>query len=187
MELEAQLENPPRQAIISKAPFNVEINQVRYQVQALYDYELHGLVVSYAHHDGNAMLHKRWNDHLNAADLCVVWSSTAFDLNLNDYSFWNGQFTCNIKTSDSAAWARFDMNQLSNNHLLSNDNVIRNKIRDISIGDQIHIKGWLSEYASEGGGKRGTSITREDTGNGACETIFVTEFEILRASQNPWR
>ncbi len=133
------------------------------------------------------MLHKRWNDHLNAADICVVWSNTAFDLNLNDYSFWNGQFTCNIKTADSGAWARFDMHQLSNNHLLSSDKVIRNKIKDISVGDQIYIKGWLSEYASEGGSKRGTSITREDSGNGACETIFVTEFDILRASQNPWR
>ena len=79
------------------------------------------------------------------------------------------------------------MHQLSNNHLLSNDKVIRDKIKDISVGDQIYIKGWLSEYASEGGSKRGTSITREDSGNGACETIFVTEFEILRASQNPWR
>lgn len=133
------------------------------------------------------MLHKLWNDHLNASDVCVVWSDNAFDLNLNDYSFWNGQFTCNIKTSDSAAWARFDMKQLSNNHLLSNDELIRNKIKELSVGDQIYIKGWLSEYTSEGGGKRGTSITREDTGNGACETIFVTEFEILRASTNPWR
>lgn len=187
IQLEAGLEDPPLQTKISHPPFNVEVNAVNYQIQPLYDYALYGLVVSYAHHDGDTMLHKLWNDHLNTTDVCVVWSNSAFDLDLNDYSFWNGQFTCNIKTSDSAAWARFDMNQLSNNHLLSNDNVIRNKIKDISIGDQIYINGWLSEYASEGGSKRSTSITREDTGNGACETVFVTEFEILRASQNPWR
>jgi len=187
LQLEAALHNPPLQAAITKNPFTVEMNQVRYQVDPLYDYALYGLVVSYSHHNGDTMLHKLWNDHLNTADICVVWSNTAFDLDLNDYSFWNGQFTCNIKTSDSAAWARFDMNQLSNNHLLSDDKIIRRKIKDISVGDQIYIKGWLSEYASEGGGKRGTSITRNDTGNGACETIFVSDFEILRASQNPWR
>ncbi|MEZ0151649.1 MAG: hypothetical protein AB9Q18_05060 [Candidatus Reddybacter sp.] len=182
-----ELENPPLQTAINHAPFNVEVNAVNYQVQPLYDCALYGLVVSYAQHDGDTMLHKLWNDHLNTTDVCVVWSNSAFDLDLNDYSFWNGQFTCNIKTSDSAAWARFDMNQLPNNHLLSNDKAIRNKIKNISVGDQIYIKGWLSEYASEGGGKRDTSITREDTGNGACETIFITEFEILRASQNLWR
>ena len=107
------------------------------------------------------MLHKLWNDHLNASDVCVVWSKNAFDLNLNDYSFWNGQFTCNIKTSDTAAWRRFDMKQLSNNHLLSDSKLIRDKIKGISVGDQIYIKGWLSEYTSEGGGMRGTSITRQ--------------------------
>jgi len=183
----AGLKTQPQQVAVSLAPFSVEVNQVNYQVQALYDYSLYGLVVSYAHHDGDSMLHKLWNDHLNTSDVCVVWSNTAFDIDLNDYSFWNGQFTCNIKTADSAAWARFDMKQLSNNHLLSDDRIIRRKIKDISIGDQIYIKGWLSEYASEDGAKRGTSISREDTGNGACETIFVTEFDILRASKNPWR
>jgi len=187
LQLEAELENPPLQKIISKAPFTVAVNSVNYQIQPLYDYTLYGLVVSYAHHDGDTMLHKLWNDHLNTADVCVVWSNTAFDLDLNDYSFWNGQFTCNIKTSDSAAWARFNTHQLSNNHLLSDDPVLRSKIEGISVGDQIYIKGWLAEYGGDGGGKRGTSITREDTGNGACETIFVHEFDILRASSNPWR
>jgi len=187
VQLEAELANPPLQTAINLASFPVEVNQVSYQIQPLYDYALYGLVVSYAHHDGDSMLHKLWNDHLNTSDVCVVWSNTAFDLDLNDYSFWNGQFTCNIKTSDSAAWARFDMKQLSNNHLLSDDRVIRKKIKGISIGDQIYIKGWLSEYTGEDGGKRGTSITRDDSGNGACETIFVAEFDILRTSQNPWR
>ena len=185
--LDEGLKKPPLQAAINHPPFSANVNAINYQIQPLYDYTLYGLVVSYAHHDGDKMLHKLWNDHLNASDVCVVWSKNAFDLNLNDYSFWNGQFTCNIKTSDTAAWRRFDMKQLSNNHLLSDSKLIRDKIKGISVGDQIYIKGWLSEYTSEGGGMRGTSITREDTGNGACETIFVTEFEILRANKNPWR
>ena len=187
LQPEAGLKNPPLQTLISQAPFNTEMNQVRYQVQPLYDYALYGLVVSFAHHDGDSMLHKSWNDHLNTSDICVVWSDNAFNLDLNTYSFWNGQFTCNIKTSDSAAWARFNMTQLSNNHLLSNDPLLRSKIRDVAVGDQIYIKGWLAEYTSQGGGKRGTSIVRNDTGNGACETIFVSEFDILRTSTNPWR
>ena len=35
--------------------------------------------------------------------------------------------------------------------------------------------------------KRGTSLTRDDTGNGACETIYVQEVEVLRAGGGPWR
>jgi hypothetical protein len=29
---------------------------------------------------------------------------------------------------------------------------------------------------------RGTSVTRDDTGNGACETIFVRELSVLRTA-----
>jgi hypothetical protein len=34
---------------------------------------------------------------------------------------------------------------------------------------------------------RGTSTTREDTGNGACETIYVDEFEIVVRASSGWR
>ena len=33
----------------------------------------------------------------------------------------------------------------------------------------------------------GTSITRNDSGNGACETIFVDEFEVIEPGGKPWR
>ena len=34
---------------------------------------------------------------------------------------------------------------------------------------------------------RGTSTTRDDTGNGACETIYVTGFEIIGRANAGWR
>ncbi|MDH3899639.1 MAG: hypothetical protein OEU51_01170, partial [Gammaproteobacteria bacterium] len=34
---------------------------------------------------------------------------------------------------------------------------------------------------------RGTSTTRDDTGNGACETIYLKQFEILQPLDNGWR
>jgi hypothetical protein len=44
-------------------------------------------------------------------------------------------------------------------------------------GDHIRLKGVLAKYANKDSGfNRGTSITREDTGNGACETIYLNEF-----------
>jgi hypothetical protein len=33
----------------------------------------------------------------------------------------------------------------------------------------------------------GTSTTREDTGDGACETIYIDDFEILEPAVNRWR
>ena len=63
---------------------------------------------------------------------------------INALEFWNGIFTCNVKTGDRDAWAAFDMYQLSNNHLISDDPAIRDAVTDISIGDQIRVRGYLA-------------------------------------------
>ena len=76
---------------------------------------------------------------------------------------------------------------MSNNHLITDDDYIRNRIEEVGIGDQVRLKGWLSSYKNNQGGERGTSITREDQGNGACETIYVKEFDILDEYNNAWR
>jgi hypothetical protein len=78
------------------------------------------------------------------------------------------------------------MYQLSNNHLISDDQLIRDQVRKIKIGDQVRIRGVLASYESPGG-LRGTSTTRTDTGDGACETIYVDRFEILQPATSFWR
>ena len=77
-----------------------------------------------------------------------VSSDTAFSPTLSRLDFWNGIFTCNVQTRDSVAWSNFKMNQLSNNHLISADPFIRDRVAEIRIGDQIRIKGSLSRYGA---------------------------------------
>jgi hypothetical protein len=181
-----QLAAEPRQRPTSKPPFSVEYSGVRYAVEPQFEYDLNGVVVSYRQHDGESTMHRRSNDHLNMADLCVVWGSTAASPYLSEISFWNGIFTCNFSTQSRAAWDSIQMREISNNHLLSADDLIRRRVGDVKIGDQVHVRGWLASYGS-GAGKRGTSTTRDDTGNGACETIFIDDFEIVQAEFGPWR
>jgi hypothetical protein len=187
LDFHPRLTDEPWQKPIDQASFQVGYAGVDYSVEPLYDYELYGLVVSFRQHDGESSMHRWSNDHLNMADVCVVWSDTAFSPYLGELDFWNGIFTCNVQTRDSVAWASFKMNQLANNHLISEDPYLRERAAEIRVGDQIRVKGWLARYGAVGGGLRGTSTTREDTGNGACETIYVREFEIVRPGFNPWR
>ena len=55
-------------------------------------------------------------------------------------------------------------------------------------GDHIRLKGMLVEYSNPGNGfHRGTSVTRTDTGNGACETIYVNGFEVIKKANRGTR
>ena len=187
IDFQPQLEHEPRQRQIDEQPKIVPYAGVDYRVEPLFSYELYGLVVSYRQHDGESSMHRWSNDHLNMADVCVVWSDTAFSPTLRKLDFWNGIFTCNVQTRDSVAWSNFNMDQLSNNHLVSADPFIRDRVAGVGIGDQIRIKGSLVRYGAVGGGLRGTSTTRNDTGDGACETILVDEFEIVTPGFSRWR
>lgn len=182
-----ELREEPRQRRTRKRPFETDYAGITYQVNPQYEYDLYGMVVSYRHHDGESTMHKMSNDHLNTADVCVVWGDNLDADLLSKLKFWNGIFTCNVSTSDSVAWSRFDMNQLSNNHLISADDFLRRRIENAKVGDQIRIKGWLASYGGAGAPVRGTSTTRTDAGNGACETIFVDQFVVLVSPFRPWR
>lgn len=180
------LASEPRQTESAAGPFNVSYNGIQYRVKPKFDYELYGMVVSFRHHDGNSRMHRRAGDHLNMLDVCVVWGENVLHPQLDKIDFWNGIFTCNVKTRDREAWAAFDMRALSNNHLISDREAIRDTVTGIRVGDQIQVRGKLASYEGPVG-ERGTSVTRDDTGDGACETIYVEEFAVITAASPLWR
>jgi len=181
-----ELQDAPRQTRTADPPFTVDYAGVTYRVEPQFAYDLYGMIVSYRLHDGESLMHRRGNDHLNVADLCVVWSDTAMSPTLSNVSFWNGIFTCNFSTRDSEAWAKLKMNEVSNNHLITADDSIRDRVAGVAVGDQVHLRGLLARYGS-GNGVRGTSTTRDDVGDGACETIFVEQFDVLEPARGAWR
>lgn len=187
--LRNELLEEPRQIASRRSPFKVSVGKIDYDVRPLYEYDLYGMVVS--RHDSSTWwdyIHKEWNDQLNVADLCVVWGNNVRSGTYRDIEFSSGQFVCNFETSSSEAYAAFDQAAISNNHLLSADPALARKIRDVRIGDQVRFSGYLAEYSHnyERPFKRGTSTVRTDSGNGACETVFVEEFEILQRGGGPW-
>jgi len=178
----------PAQTPTVAQPFTVERGGTTYTVTPLYDYTLHGVVVS--SHDAGSWLdvsHGRWGDALNIKDFCVVWGGNLVGGTYRRFSYSSGEFTCFYQTGDNEAWLRFSENQLSNNHLLAANPAVAKAIGEAAVGDQIYLRGQLATYAHAGGFKRSSSTNRTDRGNGACETVFVHEFTVLRQANAPWR
>lgn len=179
----------PRQTRTLTEPFEIEAEGIRYHIDPKFDYELDGVVVSL--HDSDVfwdIYHtKDWKDFINIRDLCVVWGENVARDVFRAMRYENSTWTCWISTDDPQAARDFAWNQLSNNHLLSHVGFVQKAIKSAEIGDQIHLRGQLAGYSHDGGFQRGTSLTRDDTGNGACETIHVDDFQITRKANAGWR
>ncbi len=177
----------PVQTPTAAATFTTEVDQQQYIIEPLFDYELTGIVVSY--HNADAIRdiwhHDKWKDFINLRDLCVIWGNNVDNGVYLDMSFSNDSWTCWAYWPDRATGERFDKAALSNNHLLVDESSVKEALMSAERGDQIRLKGMLARYHNPGNNfYRGTSTVRTDTGNGACETIYVNEFEVIKKA-NP--
>ena len=179
----------PVQTPTSRQPFQVESEGIVYTIEPLYDYQLDGVVVSL--HDSDVfwdIYHfKDWKDFLNIRDLCVVWGGNVASGVFRDLSYANTTWTCWVQARDAPTFHAFAPDQLSNNHLLAHDPLLQGALKSADIGDQVRFHGMLARYSHAGGFQRGSSTTRTDTGNGACETVYLEGFEITRKSNPGWR
>jgi hypothetical protein len=183
-----ELTREPIQEATEAEPFDVRVDDTTFTVTPLFTYDIVGLVVS--EHNTDSLFdyyHKLWNDTFNVKDLCVVWGNNAISGLYKEMSFRSGSWTCYFKTRDTETWRAFTKAELSNNHLLTESPHIQKTLRSIRRGDQVRIKGYLAEYSHEGSFWRGSSISRTDTGNYACETIYITDIEVLREANGVWR
>lgn len=70
--------------------------------------------------------------------------------------------------------------QSANMHLIPANDYVANTIDDVRKGDIVEFSGSLVNAVSDEDGWRWTtSLTRNDTGNGACELIWVESFRIV--------
>ena len=180
----------PVQTETSVRPFSTEVNGIVYHIEPVADYELHGVVVSY--HDSDAFIdiyhHKDWKDFINVRDICVIWGDNVTSEVYRDMEFKNTTWTCWAYWPNREIAHRFKMQELSNNHLLANNPRVHEAMMGAEPGDYISLKGVLASYShSNGKFKRGTSTVRTDTGNGACETVFVENFRVVKKANTGWR
>jgi hypothetical protein len=183
----SQLDEPPLQFTTEREIFKTQVEGHEYTITPKFDYELQGVVVSY--HDADSFLdishHKSWQDYLNVRDLCVIWGDNVTSGAYKKVSFSNDSWTCWFSWKDNETSKLFHLNAASNNHVLVDNPVVRSALMASEPGDHVRFKGMLSEYENKANGfKRGTSMNREDIGNGACETVYLTEFEIVKKA-NP--
>ena len=65
----------------------------------------------------------------------------------------------------------------ANMHMIPADAVVRRELDRVRTGEVVHLEGFLVDASRPDGWHWHTSMTREDTGNGACELFYVESLE----------
>jgi len=168
----------PAQTPTQRPSFIVKVEDQTHHVKPLHNYRIAGMVVSCGF-SKNMAAHR--NDDLNIMDAGIIWGSNLNPSIYKKIAFDNDGVWLRAKTKDQAVWERLDQERLSNNHLLCTDPQLKKRIKAIKRGDVVSIKGSLVSYSG-----RGSSVNRTDSGDGACETIWVDEFKILQDGTKRW-
>lgn len=61
----------------------------------------------------------------------------------------------------------------ANIHLIPADETVRHALDRVRVGEVIELEGYLVDAADQTGWRWNTSLRRDDTGNGACELLYV--------------
>jgi len=182
------LELEPEQKLIKGRHFEMNYGDRVYRINPLAEYEISGLVVT---HNNISSITDAYHTSksVDLKDLCLVWGDNLSPSLLKNVTFWSEPWTCFFLFHDNDTAAEFSPNQISNNHLIGANQQVRNIIKQVHVGDQVTLRGSLVEYSDIESSEqiRRSSLTREDTGNGACEVVYVEQISILKQGTPIWR
>lgn len=67
----------------------------------------------------------------------------------------------------------------ANTHIIPADDYVKSKVKSIREGQIAHMKGYLVSIKGDNGFTWNSSMTRNDTGKGACEVFWVEQIEVF--------
>ena len=166
--------------LIKQEPYIKEFSGVKYKITPHAEYEIYGLVVEQYDSDHWLDVTHR-NDPAQSKDLCLVWGENIKNGVYRKAKYSHGEFTCYYRL-DYEHLELFKRNQLTNNHLIPQNDYLKNLLKKVKKGDQVHIKGTLVDYEilnedNERVMYRRTSLSLDES---KCEVVLLSDFKIIK-------
>jgi hypothetical protein len=168
--------DPIQRAVDSPEPILIETREGQFTLSPRAEYQLTGVVVSKETYSYG------WNAEISPVDLAIVWGKLA-EPECEKY----------VSFSQRDRWyffeykpgSPFDFGYItshsSNNHIIPANENIGLALRKIGKRDKVLLEGFLVNLnGTYKGGKVywNTSLTRNDSGDGSCELIYVKKLRI---------
>jgi hypothetical protein len=162
--------HPPEQQLVKEAkPFfykGAKIKQLAY-------FQAEARILS--RHD------YRWDStaELSPLDLALGWGPMSDEAVLAKLSLeQSGRWLTYRYTEPPIPVHEIERNT-ANVHIIPADAVIEKALRNLRVGQVIALQGYLVEVETPGQGRWVSSLSREDTGQGACEILWLEQFTVL--------
>ena len=147
-------------------------------------YDIDALVVHTKDYRGDSNM----ADAISPVDLGLAWGKVA-ELNEKVDFQWdqaNRRCYCEVNSQEDmylVGGEDFLNQSFSNNHIIPAEENVKRDVQRIRRGDHVRLRGYLvnvdgvEKKSGQGGYYWHSSTTREDSGDGACEIIYVTNVD----------
>jgi hypothetical protein len=118
---------------------------------------------------------------LSPTDLALGWQAMADDSVLSRLDISQSGRWYHYRWQGDAPLPPGDIVRNSANmHMIPFDDATARTLRQVRAGDRVRIDGWLVEATAPDGWRWRSSLSRDDSGNGACEVVYVCAIEVDR-------
>jgi hypothetical protein len=96
-----------------------------------------------------------------------------------------------LNVSQSSRWYRYSwsgdgpaiplseiISHSANMHMVPGSNAVAESLKQVSENDVVEISGWLIRIEKNNGWRWQSSLSREDSGDGGCELVYVCAIEV---------
>jgi hypothetical protein len=143
-----------------------------YQLRALARFELDARVLSAEHYrfDREA--------ELSPVDLALGWGPMSANAVLATLEISQGGRFFRWSAREPMIAPAEITRHSANMHMVPADDDVRATLRSARKGNLVHLEGWLGEAKASDGWRWRSSLTRADSGAGACELVLVERIEL---------
>jgi len=161
--------NAPLQENVDDGP-TWEIGE--YEVHALARFEIEARVLSAERYrfDREA--------GLSPIDLALGWGPMSSNAVIDTLDISQGGRFFHWWSSEPMINAGEIQRHSANMHMVPIDSAARETLFDARAGSLVHVKGWLVEAKSKDGWRWRSSLSRGDSGAGACELVLVEDIRL---------
>lgn len=144
-----------------------------YRFSAVARYELRGRMIK---------SHEYWFDReskIAPLDFTMAWSK-ASDQSVQDaisVSLWGRYYRWSAQSANLPVSAQTISENMANMHLIPSSPAVLKELRNVSRGSLVTLKGYLVNVEADDGYRWTSSLSRRDSGPGACELMWVESVE----------